>query len=136
VPHKLDPYKGISDARLAEFPRLSAQRLFDEVRAAGYAGGYGRVGLRALGATARAGRARGPVRHASGPPGPDGLWDVRAALGGRRHALLVVLGHSRLVWLRFYPRQTMDVAVSTPWTTAGVAQVTSVAAERTSLPPV
>ena len=28
---------------------------------------------------------------------------------GRRHALLVVLGHSRLLWLRFYPRQTMAV---------------------------
>ena len=32
--HKLDPYKGIIDARLAEFPRLSAQRLFDEIRTA------------------------------------------------------------------------------------------------------
>jgi transposase len=27
---------------------------------------------------------------------------------GRRHALLVVLGYSRLLWLRFYPRQTMQ----------------------------
>ena len=26
--HKLDPYKGIVDARLEEFPRLSAQRVF------------------------------------------------------------------------------------------------------------
>ncbi len=41
--HKLDPYKGIIDARLAEFPRLSAQRLFDESRAAGYASCYSRV---------------------------------------------------------------------------------------------
>ena len=43
VPDKLDAYKGIIDTRLAEFPRLAAQRLFEEVRAAGYAGGYGRV---------------------------------------------------------------------------------------------
>ena len=28
---------------------------------------------------------------------------------GRRHALVVVLGYSRLLWLRFYPRQTMAV---------------------------
>ena len=41
--HKLDRYKGIIEARLAEFPRLSAQRLFDEVRAARYEGSYGRV---------------------------------------------------------------------------------------------
>lgn len=37
---KLDPYKAIIDSRLDEFPGLSAQRLFDEVRAAGYPGGY------------------------------------------------------------------------------------------------
>ena len=28
---------------------------------------------------------------------------------GRRHALVIVLGYSRLLWLRFYPRQTMAV---------------------------
>ena len=43
VPHKLAPYTGIIEARLEEFPGLSAQRLFDEVRAAGYPGGYSRV---------------------------------------------------------------------------------------------
>ena len=37
-------------------------------------------------------------------------WTSTFALPwGRRHALLVVLGHSRLLWLRFYPRQTMAV---------------------------
>ena len=40
---KLDPYKALIDTRLEEFPRLSAQHLFDEVREAGYAGGCGRV---------------------------------------------------------------------------------------------
>ena len=43
VPHKLAPYTGIIEARLEEFPGLSATRLFDEVRAAGYPGGYSRV---------------------------------------------------------------------------------------------
>ena len=43
VASQLDPYKGIIEVRLQEFPKLSAQRLFDEVRAAGYAGGYSRV---------------------------------------------------------------------------------------------
>ena len=36
-PSKLDPYKGIFGARLAAYPKLSAVRLFREVRAAGYA---------------------------------------------------------------------------------------------------
>ena len=43
VAHKLDPYKAIVDARLEAFPKLSAKRLFDEVRAAGYPGCYSRV---------------------------------------------------------------------------------------------
>ena len=36
VTHKLDPYRAIIDARLEAFPKLSAKRLFDEVRAAGF----------------------------------------------------------------------------------------------------
>ena len=43
APQKLDPYTAIIDSRLEEFPGLSAKRLFDEVRTAGYAGGYTRV---------------------------------------------------------------------------------------------
>ena len=33
---KLDPYKGIIEERLREFPKLSAQRLFEEVQSAAY----------------------------------------------------------------------------------------------------
>ena len=108
VAHKLDPYKGIIEARLSEYPKLSAQRLFDEVRSAGYAGGYSRV--------------RDYVREAR-PRAPTepvvrfetrGGWQGQVDFGefrlpwGKRHALMVVLGYSRLLWLRFVPRQTMD----------------------------
>ena len=107
--HKLDPCKAIIDARLEEFPRLSAQRLFDEVREAGYAGGYGRVKD-----YVRVARPREPVEAVvrfETPPGRQGQVDFGTFKlpWGRRHALLVVLGHSRLLWLRFYPRQTMAV---------------------------
>ena len=37
-PTKLDPYKGIIRERLETYPELSAVRLFQEVRAAGYPG--------------------------------------------------------------------------------------------------
>ena len=109
--HKLDPYKGIIDARLAEFPRLSVQRLFDEVQAAGYAGSYGRVRD-----YVRTSRPRDPVEPANRfetPPGRQGQVDFGSFTlpWGRRHALLVVLGHSRILWLRFYPRQTMAVLI-------------------------
>ena len=106
---KLDPYKPIIDARLEEFPRLSAQRLFDEVREAGYAGGYSRV--RDYVSEVRPRDAVEPIVRFETPPGRQGQVDFGSfnLPWGRRHALLVVLDHSRLLWLRFYPRQTMAV---------------------------
>ena len=45
------------------------------------------------------------------PPGRQGQVDFGnfTLPWGRRHALVVVLGYSRLLWLSFYPRQTMAV---------------------------
>ena len=37
---KLDPYTGIIEVRLESYPRLTAVRLLEEIRAAGYRGGY------------------------------------------------------------------------------------------------
>ena len=109
VSHKLDPYKAIIEERLEQFPKLSAQRLFDEVRAAGYPGGYSRVRD-----YVRAVRPREPadaVVRFETPAGRQGQVDFGTFTlpWGRRHALLVVLGYSRLLWLRFYRRQTMAV---------------------------
>ncbi|MDE2753897.1 MAG: helix-turn-helix domain-containing protein [Gemmatimonadota bacterium] len=42
-PSKLDAWKAGIDARLREFPQLAAARLFREIRADGYPGGYGQV---------------------------------------------------------------------------------------------
>ena len=39
VPSKLDPFKDYLLARLAEFPELSAEALFEEIQALGYSGG-------------------------------------------------------------------------------------------------
>ena len=109
VAHKLDPYKGIIDARLEAYPKLSATRLFDEVRAAGYPGGYARV--RDYVRTVRPREpVEAPVRFET-PAGRQGQVDFGTFTlpWGRRHALVIVLGYSRLLWLRFYPRQTMAV---------------------------
>ena len=107
--HKPDPYKTIVDARLEAFPKLSAKRLFDEVRAAGYAGGYKRV-QEYVRATRRCAPSDAPVRFET-PAGRQDQVDFGTFTlpWGRRHALLVVLGYSRLLWLRFYARQTMAV---------------------------
>ena len=109
VAHKLDPYKAIIDARLEAFPKLSAKRLFDEVRAAGYPGCYSRVND-----YVRATRPREPVVSLvrfETPAGRQGQVDFGTFTlpWGRRHALVIVLGYSRLLWLQFYTRQTMPV---------------------------
>ena len=109
VAHKLDPYKAIIDARFEAFPKLSAKRLFDEVRAAGYPGCYSRVND-----YVRATRPRKPVEalvRFETPAGHQGQVDFGTFTlpRGRHHALVIVLGYSRLRWLQFYTRQTMPV---------------------------
>jgi len=109
VERKVDPFRGILAARLAEFPRLSAVRLFEEIRAAGYAGGYTQVKdcVREM----RPRPAPDPVVRFETPPGHQGQVDFAEFRlpWGKRYALLVVLAHSRLLWLQFYTRQTMLV---------------------------
>ena len=80
VPHKLAPYTGIVEARLEEFPGLSAKRLFDEVRAAGYPGGYSRV----------RDYVRTSLRKRRGPVGGNSKFPIR---GNRKPHTLVVGGH-------------------------------------------
>lgn len=108
VPTKLDPYKGIIQERLQAYPRLTAQRVLEEVRAAGYSGGYSQLKL-----YVRQVRPRlidDAVQRFETPAGFQGQVDFASfnLPWGRRYALVVVLGYSRLLWLRFYPRQNMQ----------------------------
>ncbi len=97
---KLDPYKGIINARLAEYPELSAVRLFDEVRVAGYPGGYGQVKRYVREVRPRA--PGEPVRRFETPPGHQAQVDFAEfrTPWGKRHAPIVVLGYSRYMWIR------------------------------------
>jgi transposase len=109
VERKIDPFRGIIEARLAEFPRLTATRLLGEIQAAGYAGGYTQV--KACVRQVRPAPAAEPVVRFETPPGQQGQVDFAEFRlpWGKRYALVVVLAHSRLLWLQFYPRQTMAV---------------------------
>ena len=109
IARKIDPFRGVIDARLAEFPRLSAIRLFEEIRAAGYGGGYTQV--KGYVRQVRPTPAAGPVVRFETPPGHPGQVDFAEFRlpWGKRYALVVVLAHSRLLWLQFYSRQTMAV---------------------------
>ena len=108
---KIDVFRPIIETRLAEFPRLTATRLFEEIRAAGYAGGYTQV--KEYVRQARPVPAPDPVVRFETPPGHQAQVDFAEFRlpWGKRFALLVVLGYSRLMWLQFYTRQTMAVLV-------------------------
>jgi len=111
VPMQLDPYKPIIQARLEAFPLLTAQRLFEELRSAGYPGGYTQV--KDYVRQVRPREPSDPVVRFETPPGYQGQVDFGTFQlpWGRRHALLVVLGYSRLLWMRFYPRQTLTTLI-------------------------
>lgn len=111
VARKIDRYRQVIQARLSEYPRLSATRLFEEVRAAGYGGGYTQV--KEFVREARPGPPADPVVRFETPPGLQAQVDFAEFRlpWGKRFALLVVLGYSRLMWLQFYPRQTLIVLI-------------------------
>jgi transposase len=109
VARKIDSYREIVRARLIEYPRLSATRLYEEIRAAGYAGGYTQV--KDYVREVRPGALPDPVIRFETPPGLQAQVDFAEfhLPWGKRFALLVVLGYSRVLWFRFYPRQTLSV---------------------------
>jgi transposase len=108
---KLDAYKPIIEARLTAYPQLSAVRLLEEIRAAGYSGGY--TQLKAFVQRVRPTPAPDPVIRFETPAGHQAQVDFAhfRFAWGVRYALLVVLGYSRLLWCRFYPRQDMRTLV-------------------------
>lgn len=108
---KLDLYKTMVRARLAEFPELSAVRIFEEVKAAGYPGGL--TQLKLFVSEVRPRSPEDPVVRFETPPGKQGQVDFAHFRfpWGRRYALLVVLGYSRLLWLSFYPRQDLRTLI-------------------------
>lgn len=106
-PTKLDPYKAIVIARLEKYPELTTVRLFDEIRAAGYPGGL--TQLKLFIQEVRPKPAPEPVVRFETEPGAQAQVDFAefSFPWGKRYALLVVLGYSRLLWLRFYATQDM-----------------------------
>ena len=109
---QLDPFTGIITTRLATYPELSAVRLYEEVRAAGYPGGITQV--REYVARVRPRPEPEPVVRFETAPGHQAQVDFAEFRlpWGKRFALVVVLGYSRLLWLKFYPRQTLATVIA------------------------
>ena len=108
VPRRIDPYKPINGARLEGFPELSAVRLFQEIKATGYSGGYTQV--KEYVRTVRPRPPEEPVVRFGAPPGHQGQVDFAdfRLPWGKRYALLVILGLSRVFWLQYFRRKTME----------------------------
>lgn len=109
---KLDDYTAIITERLATYPELSAVRLFAEVKAAGYPGGI--TQLRDYVARVRPRPEPEPVVRFETAPGHQAQIDFAEFRfpWGKRYALVVVLAFSRLLWLKFYPRQTLTTLIA------------------------
>ncbi|HSW50402.1 MAG TPA: helix-turn-helix domain-containing protein [Bryobacteraceae bacterium] len=107
VPTKLDPYKAVIQARLDAYPKLSSVRLLGEIRSAGYAGGY--TQLKEYVRSVRPRPPEEPVIRFETAPGRQVQVDFADFKfpWGRRYALMVVLGYSRLLWVRFFTRKDM-----------------------------
>lgn len=103
---QLDPFTPLIQERLAAYPALSAVRLFAECRAAGYPGGI--TQLRDYVAAVRPRPELEPVVRFETAPGLQAQFDFAEVRlpWGKRYALLVVLGYSRLLYVEFVPRQT------------------------------
>jgi transposase len=108
VERKIDPYVGIIQTRLTEYPKLSAVRLHEEICKAGYNGSYTQV--RDYVRTVRPKPQPEPVVRFETLPGHQAQVDFAhfTTPWGKRWALLVVLGFSRFMWVGFFPRQTME----------------------------
>jgi len=106
---KLTPFTALIEARLAEYPRLSGTRLFAECRAGGYTGGI--TQLRDF--VRRLRPAPEPVVRFETAPGHQAQVDFAECRlpWGKRYALVVVLGHSRLLWVQFTPRQDLRTLI-------------------------
>lgn len=111
VPTKLDAYKAIIETRLAAYPALSAVRLLAEIRAAGFDGSY--TQLKAFVRQVRPTPPPEPVIRFETPAGRQAQVDFAEFRfpWGKRFALLVVLGYSRVLWCRFYVRQDMRTLI-------------------------
>lgn len=106
VPWKLDRFKPMIRERLAQYPELSAVRLYEEAKAAGYEGGYTQVKVYVREVRPRP--PEEPVVRFETPPGLQAQVDFADFKfpWGKRYALLVVLGYSRLLWVHYFPRKT------------------------------
>jgi transposase len=104
--------QGLTHTALAEQLGISRRTIYRWIQAAGYTGGYSQ--LRDYVRQVRPRPPVEPIQRFETEPGHQMQVDFAEFKfpWGKRYALVVVLGYSRLLWLRFYERQDMRTLMS------------------------
>jgi len=117
MPSKFDPYKDYLIGRLDEFPRLSVEKLFSEIRGRGYDGG--KTILAEFTRPYRQARRRNSDIRFETPPGKQAQVDwaelgIREVAGERvRLSLfLMVLGYSRMLYAELVTDETQETFIA------------------------
>ena len=120
-PTLLDPYKDFLHATLEAHPKLTASRLFHMVKARGYPGGALQV-RRYVRTVRPESRAEAFLRRTT-LPGEEAQVDWghfgKVAVGGTKRTLccfVLVLGHSRAMYARFFLDMTLERFLKRPRT--------------------
>jgi transposase len=106
-PSKLDPFREKIDKLLSSYPRMSAVRIQEEIRKAGYPGGISilRSHLRNIRHQKKA------FLHIQTLPGEEAQvdWAYAGRIGDRPfYCFLMVLSFSKMLYIEFFPSQILE----------------------------
>ena len=104
---KLDPFAETIKRLLEKYPRITGQRIFEELGAAGYDGGISI--LRSYLRTMRTDQKTGISNQILTGAGAQAYWSYAARIGERAsYCFLMVLSFSKMLFIEFFPSRSLE----------------------------